>query len=120
MLGDDVLRMVSTIFVRHLRKVDVVCRYGGEEFAIVLPATQGASAAAVANKLRRAVANNNFPGVPYPVTVSVGVSEFPANGITRDDIVRAADSALYEAKEAGRNRVCLATNAIAASASGEE
>jgi diguanylate cyclase (GGDEF)-like protein len=119
MLGDDVLRAVSSIFVRHLRKVDVVCRYGGEEFAIVLPATQGASAAAVANKLRRAVANSHFPGVPYPVTVSVGVSEFPANGITRDDIVRAADSALYEAKEAGRNRVCLATTTTAAASAGE-
>jgi diguanylate cyclase (GGDEF)-like protein len=113
MIGDDVLRAVSTIFVRHLRKVDVVCRYGGEEFAVVLPATQGASAAAVAGKLRRAVANSHFPGIPYPVTVSVGVSEFPSNGITRDDIVRAADSALYEAKEAGRNRVCLATTSPA-------
>jgi diguanylate cyclase (GGDEF)-like protein len=120
MLGDDVLRTVSSVFVRQLRKVDVVCRYGGEEFAIVLPATQGASAAAVANKLRRAVANNHFPGVPYPVTVSVGVSEFPANGITRDDIVRAADSALYEAKEAGRNRVCLASTANAPAVAGEQ
>ncbi len=50
-----------------------------------------------------------FAGVPYPVTVSIGVAEFPANGITRDDIVRAADAALYEAKEAGRNQVCLAS-----------
>jgi diguanylate cyclase (GGDEF)-like protein len=120
MLGDDVLREVSAIFVRNLRKVDVVCRYGGEEFAIVLPATQGASAASVANKLRRAVANSHFPGVPYPVTVSVGVSEFPANGITRDDIVRSADSALYEAKEAGRNRVCLASTSAATAASGDQ
>ncbi len=116
MLGDDVLRLASAIFVRNLRKVDVVCRYGGEEFAVVLPATQGASAAAVASKLRRAVGNNHFPGVPYPVTVSIGVSEFPTNGITRDDIVRAADTALYEAKESGRNRVCLAANTPVASA----
>jgi len=119
MIGDDVLRAVSSVFVRNLRKVDVVCRYGGEEFAIVLPATQGVSAAAVANKLRRAVANSHLTGIPYAVTVSVGVSEFPANGITRDDIVRAADSALYEAKEAGRNRVCLATTTSAASATAE-
>ena len=119
MLGDDVLRTVSGLFVRYLRKVDVVCRYGGEEFAIVLPATQGASAAAVANKLRRAVASHHFPGVPYPVTVSVGVSEFPSNGITRDDIVRAADAALYEAKEGGRNRVCLANTATANTSAGE-
>jgi diguanylate cyclase (GGDEF)-like protein len=111
MLGDDVLRVVSAIFVRQLRKVDVVCRYGGEEFGIVLPATQGASAASVADKLRRAVANAEFAGVPHPVTVSIGVAEFPANGITRDDIVGAADSALYNAKENGRNRICLASAA---------
>jgi diguanylate cyclase (GGDEF)-like protein len=109
MLGDDVLRAVSAIFVRHLRKVDLVCRYGGEEFAIVLPATQGTSAAAVADKLRRAVANTEFPGIPYSVTISIGVADFPSNGITRDDIVRDADTALYHAKESGRNQVCLAS-----------
>ena len=114
MLGDDVLRAVSAIFVRQLRKVDVVCRYGGEEFAVVLPATQGPSAAAVADKLRRAVANAQFAGVAYPVTVSIGVAEFPAHGITRDDIVRAADEALYDAKGAGRNHVCLAAASAAA------
>jgi len=120
MLGDDVLRAVSAIFVRQLRKVDVVCRYGGEEFAIVLPATQGTSAAAVADKLRCAIANNQFPGVPYPVTVSIGVAEFPGNGITRDDVVRAADAALYEAKEAGRNQVCLASTTTNAAIAGNE
>jgi diguanylate cyclase (GGDEF)-like protein len=108
MIGDDVLRAVSTIFNRHLRKVDVVCRYGGEEFAVVLPATQGGSAAAVANKLRLAVANAQHAGVSLPVTISIGVAEFPANGITRDDIVHSADKALYQAKEGGRNKVCLA------------
>jgi diguanylate cyclase (GGDEF)-like protein len=110
MIGDDVLRAVSTIFCRHLRKVDVVCRYGGEEFAVILPATQGGAAAAVANKLRCAVATTQYPGVSLPVTISIGVAEFPSNGITRDDIVRAADAALYQAKEDGRNRVCLAVS----------
>ncbi len=118
MLGDDVLRAVSAVFVRQLRKVDVVCRYGGEEFAIILPATQGASAAAVAEKLRRATASTEIVGVPFPVTASIGVAEFPAHGITRDDIVRAADAALYSAKQAGRNQVCLAS-VRAASASDE-
>ena len=108
MLGDDVLRTVSSIFTRTLRKVDVVCRYGGEEFAIILPATPGGSAYIVADKLRRAVAGAQHPGVPIPVTISAGVAEFPANGITRDDIVRAADAALYRAKQSGRNQVCWA------------
>ncbi len=108
MLGDDVLRTVSGIFTRTLRKVDVVCRYGGEEFAIILPATPGGSAYIVADKLRRAVAGAQHPGVPIPVTISAGVAEFPANGITRDDIVRAADAALYKAKQNGRNQVCWA------------
>ncbi len=108
MPGDDVLREVSSIFTRTLRKVDVVCRYGGEEFAIILPATPGGSAYIVADKLRRAVAAAQHPGLPIPVTISVGVSEFPANGITRDDIVRAADAALYRAKQSGRNQVCWA------------
>jgi diguanylate cyclase (GGDEF)-like protein len=119
MLGDDVLRAVSSIFVRQLRKLDVVCRYGGEEFAVILPATQGASAASVAEKLRCAVANTHFPGVPYTVTVSVGIAEFPGNGITRDEVVGAADSALYEAKAAGRNRICLASAPNAALAGDE-
>ena len=108
MLGDDVLRTVSNIFLRTLRKVDVVCRYGGEEFAIILPATPGGSAYIVADKLRRAVAGAEHPGVSVPVTISAGVAEFPANGITRDDIVRAADAALYKAKQSGRNQICWA------------
>jgi diguanylate cyclase (GGDEF)-like protein len=67
----------------------------------------------VAEKLRRAVANTEFAGVPYPVTVSIGVAEFPAHGITRDDIIRAADTALYDAKASGRNQICLASAASA-------
>ena len=105
LLGDEVLRQVSNIFSQHLRKVDVACRYGGEEFVILAPETTGEAAFALADKLRRVVEAWPFPGVPRPVTISAGVAGFPQHGLTRDDLVKAADAALYAAKQAGRNRV---------------
>jgi diguanylate cyclase (GGDEF)-like protein len=105
LLGDEVLRQVSSIFSQQLRKVDVVCRYGGEEFALLLPQTTADQAVGVADKLRREVAGWQFPGVPRPVTISAGTAAFPANGASRDDVVKAADAALYSAKQAGRNCV---------------
>ncbi len=108
LLGDEVLRQVSSIWSQQLRKIDVVCRYGGDEFAILLPQTRAPQALQVAEKVRHIMAKWQFPGVPGPVTVSVGAAIFPANGTTRDELVQAADAGLYAAKEAGRNRVCLA------------
>jgi diguanylate cyclase (GGDEF)-like protein len=107
LLGDEVLRQVSSLFHQQLRKIDVVCRFGGEEFAILLTQTNAKQATAIAEKLRRLVAGYQFPGVPRRVTISAGVAAFPAHGTTRDEMVRAADSGLYAAKQAGRNRVCL-------------
>ncbi len=111
LLGDEVLRQVSSIFSQHLRKIDVVCRYGGEEFVIVLSQTGAEHAMKVAQKLRNLVAEWQFPGVPRPVYISAGVATFPEHGTERDQLVKAADSALYTAKQTGRNRVCLATGA---------
>jgi len=107
LLGDEVLRQVSSILSQQLRKIDVVCRYGGEEFAIVLSQTNPQHALAVAEKLRRLVANWQFPGVARPVTISAGVATFPTHGTTRDELVKAADAGLYAAKQGGRNRVLL-------------
>jgi diguanylate cyclase (GGDEF)-like protein len=112
LLGDEVLRQVSSVFGQQLRKVDVACRYGGEEFAILVPQTSGGNAVEVAEKLRRMVEAYRFPGVPVKVTISAGVAEFPANGRTRDELVAAADAALYVSKEAGRNRVSPASAAV--------
>jgi len=108
LLGDEVLRQVSSIFHQQLRKIDVLCRYGGEEFAIVLSQTNALYALGVAEKLRKAVESWQFPGVPRPVTISAGTANFQEHGITRDELVKAADAGLYAAKQAGRNRVCLA------------
>jgi diguanylate cyclase (GGDEF)-like protein len=107
LLGDEVLRQVSSLFHQQLRKIDVVCRYGGEEFAILLTQTNCQQAMAIAEKLRKMVAEWQFPGVPRTVTISAGVAAFPTHGKTRDEMIRAADSGLYAAKQAGRNRVCL-------------
>jgi len=108
LLGDEVLRAVSGIFKQHLRKMDVVCRYGGEEFAMLVLETSGENALRIAEKLRQRIAGHHFPGVPRSVTISCGVADYPTHGITRDELVASADAALYQAKQAGRNRVCSA------------
>lgn len=115
LLGDEVLRQVSSLFHQQLRKIDVVCRYGGEEFAILLTQTNAQQALAIAEKLRRLVEGWQFPGVPRTVTISAGVAAFPAHGRSRDEMIRAADNGLYAAKQAGRNRVCLTSLAQNAS-----
>ena len=107
LLGDEVLRQVSSLFHQQLRKIDVVCRYGGEEFAILLTQTAAQHAVSVAEKLRRLVEGWQFPGVPRTVTLSAGVAAFPDHGTSRDELIRAADTGLYAAKQAGRNQVCL-------------
>ena len=116
LLGDEVLRQVSSVFHQNLRKIDVVCRYGGEEFALLLTQTGSQQAIAVAEKLRKLVEGWQFPGVPRPVTISAGVAAFPEHGTGRDELVRAADNALYAAKQMGRNRVCLNSRLRALSA----
>jgi len=108
LLGDEVLRQISSIFNQQLRKIDVVCRYGGEEFAILLSQTDAEHALSVAEKLRRTVEGWQFPGVPRAVTISAGAATFPEYGTTRDELVKAADAGLYVAKQTGRNLVALA------------
>jgi len=93
-----------------------VCRYGGEEFAILLTQTNEQQAFTIAEKLRRRVQQWQFPGVPRAITVSAGVAAFPAHGRSRDEIVRAADRGLYAAKQEGRNRVCMIPPSKAATA----
>ncbi len=116
LLGDEVLRQVSSLFHQQLRKTDVVCRYGGEEFAILLSQVNAQQALAIAEKLRCHVEAWQFPGVPRTVTISAGVAACPDHGSSRDELVRAADNALYAAKQLGRNRSCLNSRSRGASA----
>lgn len=105
LLGDEVLRQVSSVFHGQLRKIDVVCRYGGEEFAILLSQTSPEHAMGVAEKLRKITESWQFPGVARPVTISAGVATYSDQASTRDELVKTADAGLYAAKQAGRNCV---------------
>ena len=110
LLGDEVLRQFCSVVTRQIRKADVLCRYGGEEFVIIAPETAKTHAVSLAEKLQRVVAGWHFPGVPYPVTFSAGVASAPQSGDGRDQLVAAADAAMYAAKQAGGNRVCEAAS----------
>jgi diguanylate cyclase (GGDEF)-like protein len=106
--GDLVLQKLATIARRSVRSIDLVGRYGGEEFVAVLPETDGNQALIVAERLRQNVILHPFAlpsGTTVNVTISVGVGVFPADAETVDDLVHAADTALYAAKQSGRNRV---------------
>lgn len=111
-VGDIVLKAVAQICKTGLREVDILGRIGGEEFAILLPQTSGDTAREVAERIRNAVQVAGVPvGSSVPaiqVTVSMGVSTEKAAQASLDDLLQAADTALYEAKHTGRNRVCCA------------
>jgi two-component system cell cycle response regulator len=107
--GDVVLRKVAACFQACIRDTDTAARWGGEEFAVVLPQTHLAGALTVAERIRRDVAALKLgAGELGVVTASLGVSSYPAAHVhTTDELVRSADEALYRAKREGRNRVCL-------------
>jgi len=109
--GDSVLRMLGNLFKTHFRGEDVVCRYGGEEFTIILPEASLKITQERAEQLREVVKKDvaQLRGQSLePVSLSIGISNFPANGATGDALLRAADAALYRAKEEGRDRGVVA------------
>ncbi len=104
--GDDALRTLGAFMRSMSREGDVPCRVGGEEFAFVLPETAKPDAMTFAERFRRGVeANILAPGGGYALTVSIGLAAFPEDGKTTEEILWAADEALYESKRGGRNRV---------------
>ncbi len=112
LVGDQVLAGVAEIFRDQLRHYDVPARFGGEEFAILLPETDNEQAMEIAERIRRAVAAKIFDvqtsNDPVRVTLSLGVATFPADGRDPNEIVHHADLAVYRAKLQGRNRVLRA------------
>jgi two-component system cell cycle response regulator len=107
--GDDVLRDFALRIKRSIRGIDLACRYGGEEFVIVMPETDVAVAAMVAERLRRRIASEPFPiqqgASAIPVTISIGIAALRGDDDTAAALLKRADQALYRAKRDGRNRV---------------
>jgi diguanylate cyclase (GGDEF)-like protein len=109
--GDVVLKAIAETLTDQLREYDLAARFGGEEFALLLPGTELAQATSVAERLRKRVASLKFEGglKQLSVTISLGVVSGPREGIQGiDDMVRLSDDALYAAKREGRNRVVIA------------
>jgi diguanylate cyclase (GGDEF)-like protein len=111
--GDLVLAAIAETVQAELRSYDIAARYGGEEFALVLPETSLDEGIAVAHRLRQTVQEIAFPPpIDYlAITISQGIAALPAPHLDSvDALIRAADAALYRAKQNGRNRVEVMTN----------
>lgn len=107
--GDMALLTVAQVLKENTRTIDVVSRYGGEEFAIVLPETDSSGAKMVAERIRRSIHDKFFPisddQPPVHVTVSIGVANCPQDAININELIELADRSLYFSKETGKNRV---------------
>jgi two-component system cell cycle response regulator len=109
--GDAALKSAAEVLKQHLRRGDQAARYGGEEFVVILPGTDEAGAQHLAERVREAVEKNRlvFEGAKLSLTASFGLAMWPGDGKEPDALLASADRALYAAKQAGRNRVTVAS-----------
>ncbi|GAU77378.1 diguanylate cyclase [Fusibacter sp. 3D3] len=102
--GDEILSKIGELLNASIRNTDYVGRYGGEEFVIILPETNVVDGLKVAEKIRSKVAHQKLLGEEMPLTVSLGVSTYPDDGVNEEELVEKADQALYYSKNNGRNQ----------------
>ena len=112
--GDKALKKAAKVLRASVREMDVVTRYGGEEFCVLLPGTSKRESVFVAERIRHDIENEMFQGEEHlplgRLTTSIGISSFPEDGATSTAVIHAADIALYEAKSNGRNRIVIFNN----------
>ena len=112
--GDETLRGMAEILLRHSRGINVICRYGGDEFAVLLVETSKAGARLYADRIRYVLSSYQFAH-RRRVTASFGIASLPEDvAPTADDLIQAADEALYAAKRAGKNRVSVHEDVVVA------
>jgi diguanylate cyclase (GGDEF)-like protein len=117
--GDAVLRKLAATIMGSVRPVDRVFRYGGEEFAVLVPETDAEGALSLAERIREIVAATLFPvsaDTEINLTMSIGITTCHGEVVTKEDLIANADKALYQAKQTGRNRVCSSHYQSAANA----
>jgi diguanylate cyclase (GGDEF)-like protein len=109
--GDEILRRIAICIQTSIRSLDIAFRYGGEEFTIILPEARLDDAYKVAERIRKTIAARTSSTAP-PITASIGVANWPIDGVMKAEIISCADAALYRAKQTGRNRTCLSSDVI--------
>lgn len=109
--GSETLRAIGAIMKKKFRSTDLLAKYGGDEFVIILPQTDKVGAYLAAERLRESVEKQPFPGAetqPHnKITISIGLATYPEHGLTAEEILNHADKSLYFAKESGRNRTII-------------
>jgi len=110
--GDQVIKKLAEIIRLNTRSSDLVGRYGGDEFMVLMTSSNGEQAQTYADKLREKVSGTDIriPGHPDPIrlTISGGLAVYPSNGLSTTELLHSADSALYDAKRKGRNKMVIA------------
>ena len=106
--GDEMLKQIGLYIKNSVRSIDTAFRYGGDEFTVILPQASIADASKVAERVRKRI-EMEMDSRGAPLTCSFGIASWPTDGVMREEIIQAADAALYHSKQMGRNRVCLAS-----------
>jgi len=103
--GDEALRQISEAFKENCRKIDILCRYGGEEFSLILPANNKEEAALLGERIRKSIEDKRILRSKF--TISIGIASYPEDSPDKKTLIEKADQALYRAKKRGKNRVVL-------------